>query len=252
MVSKHSFTSCRRNASQTSRSNVDFLPRLCNLTVAESRHSQTPHRIMTGHTKPHLLKIPLELRNRIYESTVISNKRIDISAPWNKEQPGLLRTCRQVRNEALGIYYNDNNFSFTVHGYRGMEAIPAYELAKKQQSHAKRGRFIIELCENCRMVDMRNLNQWLKAYHADSSILALRQDKRSEESDARTLARRTFGVVQAMRKVPWRHVEELLAAFYRAIDTFQDEDAEDGSKEDDELSDEGGDEETDDDGAETE
>ena len=64
-----------------------------------------------------LLSLPAELRNRIYSFTLISTKSIKIrthsdAADGPKHvEPGLLRTCRQVREECLKMYYQFNTFS---------------------------------------------------------------------------------------------------------------------------------------------
>ena len=67
---------------------------------------------------PHcgLLSLPPELRNRIYEIVV----KIDVSpiniCLWNAvkidKQPAITRTCRQIRNESLPMYYQLNTFCF--------------------------------------------------------------------------------------------------------------------------------------------
>ena len=189
---------------------------------------------MVNHKKAGLLTIPSELRNTIYEYALSHNERIDLN--YMSNPPGLLRTCRLIRKEATDIYYQGNDFVFTVHDYDGVEAKHAFNLIQKYRPNDKRA-VLIELCENCTTVHICKLHKWLKAYHADPKVPYLRQDKRAEETDEQTLARRTFGVVQAMRSKPWREVEEVLASFYRAIDVFQsgdsDEDSEDDSEDDD-------------------
>ena len=64
-----------------------------------------------------LLSLPAELRNRIYELALITPTPITC---WTRkflagERPkhaetGLIRTCQQIRNEGLKIYYHDNIF----------------------------------------------------------------------------------------------------------------------------------------------
>jgi len=49
-----------------------------------------------------LLQLPPELRNRIYEHAVFDN--VVMITPSLK-QPSLLHSCKQIREEALGIFY---------------------------------------------------------------------------------------------------------------------------------------------------
>jgi hypothetical protein len=61
-----------------------------------------------------LMKLPPEMRNMIYQWSLVHqtwNWAVDIST---EQQPPLLRTCTQIRNEALKIYYYWNIFSFTT------------------------------------------------------------------------------------------------------------------------------------------
>lgn len=64
-----------------------------------------------------LLSLPAELRNRISWFTLIKTKPIKVcthskvtSGPKH-EEPGLLRTCQQIRKEYLNMYYQRNIFS---------------------------------------------------------------------------------------------------------------------------------------------
>lgn len=69
-----------------------------------------------------LLNLAPELRNRIYEyalSLSHGSDKLDLnnsfrgSNPMFRE-PGLLTTCRQIRREALKIYFISNNFAIKV------------------------------------------------------------------------------------------------------------------------------------------
>ena len=209
-------------------------------------HRTIPNNKQTNLQKANLLTIPAELRNTIYENVLLSKKRIDLSTKPNRRPPGLLSTCCHIRKEALPIYYKGNSFKFTVHEYDGTEAKHAFGAVQKYRPDDKKAIRIV-LCENCNSVDIDSLNQWLQEYHADAGVPGLRQDKSADEHDEQTLARRTFGVVKAMRKKSWEEVEEVLGAFYRAIEAFQitdggddedeDEDEDDWSDEDDEYDD---------------
>ena len=56
---------------------------------------------------------PAEIRNNIYEMTLISpNDRIQVTHEF--KTPGLLSVCRQIRQEAIQIYWLQNKFEVKV------------------------------------------------------------------------------------------------------------------------------------------
>ena len=81
-------------------------------------------------------KLSGELRNRIYELAVIFDHSVIISSPFRSPshiprprftvkdpkadaerewvQPPLLRTCKQIRSESIGLFYSQNNFLVSV------------------------------------------------------------------------------------------------------------------------------------------
>ena len=59
----------------------------------------------------HLLKLPAELRNHIYELVVVSEKDIEIGL--RKHQlihPSIINSCRQIRAETGPMFYSKNRF----------------------------------------------------------------------------------------------------------------------------------------------
>lgn len=62
-----------------------------------------------AHERASLLTLPPELRNSIYRYVLVPRGSFMITKD-NYMQPPLLRTCRQLRQEASGIYYEENYF----------------------------------------------------------------------------------------------------------------------------------------------
>ncbi|KAK4955217.1 hypothetical protein LTR10_007412 [Elasticomyces elasticus] len=54
------------------------------------------------------LNLPPELRNSIYEHTLVSHEPIRIGK--TVKQPPLLQVCKQIRREAGPLYFHQNNF----------------------------------------------------------------------------------------------------------------------------------------------
>ncbi|KAG6365633.1 hypothetical protein INS49_007244 [Diaporthe citri] len=63
-----------------------------------------------------LLRLPAEIRNRIYSETLHEDLVVQLLL---EPQPDLLRTNKQIRSEALPIYYGVNQFFVTIHGPDG-------------------------------------------------------------------------------------------------------------------------------------
>lgn len=78
----------------------------------------------------HLLNLPGELRNHIYEMVVVEPDRVEITSEGPGEPP-LLRTCRQIRREAGSLYYRSNIFAFCLEAYNGADFVPFIRQADK-------------------------------------------------------------------------------------------------------------------------
>lgn len=61
-----------------------------------------------------LLRLPSELRNRIYELVCVEHGPIYVGdwarPPDGAVEPSLLRVCHQIRSEALSVFYGKNMF----------------------------------------------------------------------------------------------------------------------------------------------
>jgi hypothetical protein len=74
--------------------------------------------INTGNTESRFLSLPPELRNEIYRLALTKPGRIWFlcgTHHFDKHAvPPLLQVCRQIRDEALPIYFGGNSFSFFI------------------------------------------------------------------------------------------------------------------------------------------
>ena len=78
---------------------------------------------MTNIKAAGLLSVPQELRDRVYELLLVSDKCINISNFSDRGKlppqtlslwPAVLSTCRQVHHEAIGFLYRCNTFNITI------------------------------------------------------------------------------------------------------------------------------------------
>lgn len=126
-----------------------------------------------------LLGLSAELRNKIYRDVLLEKNWIQVDtrgwpAPVRAvrtdtnvfAQPGLLRTCRQIRAEASSIYYLMNTFGFDV---LDCDAEKVIAFCKQSGVHWKTMRLDTMIGTYCVSspdeVVWSNLWTWLEAYH---------------------------------------------------------------------------------------
>lgn len=65
------------------------------------------------------LNLPAELRNNIYKLVLLEKSPIKFGRPFGSQQrfpktPKLLQVCSRIRNEAMGMWLEGNEFAVTV------------------------------------------------------------------------------------------------------------------------------------------
>ncbi|KAF2419024.1 hypothetical protein EJ08DRAFT_665951 [Tothia fuscella] len=82
-------------------------------------------------SNPRFMLLSGELRNKIYELILCTNKEIKVdqgSGPSDSRVPGLLQTCRQIRREAFPVYIQLHTFLIsqpvTEDSFTGKELLP--------------------------------------------------------------------------------------------------------------------------------
>ena len=158
----------------------------------------------------HLLGLPAEIRNRIYMHVLVTTTKylpieIDSTGP---RQPGLLSCCRQIREEAIHIYYTLNWFEIIVYDCDAVAIQRPHALiakyCKAPSQHEDRG-----------FVDYRgnpswsNLVNWCKAFHDDDQMLWMTVDSNETDKDAMAVAA-VLDVVDKCRQMDWDHLLSIL------------------------------------------
>ena len=163
-----------------------------------------------------LLSLPPEIRNTIYRYALVQGK-ISVRAPAfaTAEQPALLQVNRQIRTEAINIYYHENEFLWLV------EDFDATATAMWQQSSEARAQasHIFEF-EGRRVWD--NLFKWLKAFYSDetSGIGPVRLEQGGAE--VVVAASHMFEVVRELRSQgrEWEHIRPILECMRKAVGAY--------------------------------
>ena len=69
--------------------------------------------------------MPAELRDEIYAAALTTQDIVSVidAEGYKQSQPALLRTCRQIRQEALPVYYSSNSFRVVIQDNDTLPAI---------------------------------------------------------------------------------------------------------------------------------
>ncbi|KAI5362078.1 hypothetical protein Slin15195_G057280 [Septoria linicola] len=177
---------------------------------------------MAQQAGPSLLGIPPELRNRIYDEVLVQPRSISLRYHGDNKQPPLLSVCRAIRSEAIGIYYNDNNFFLEACKCRGAFWLPFCKLLAKYRKDGK-AKLPTYICHHRGYLDEDNLWAWLKAYHQDMDVAPCPDHATERLTRAsRNLVVRMFGVVKAMREKKWGKVKKVLGSFFEAVGMLEE------------------------------
>lgn len=160
---------------------------------------------------PTFLGIPGEIRNLIYEYCLVEEDDIVIDDN-NHSEPGLLRSCRQVREEASEIFYEDNDFFIRIWDL---------ELKPRIGHWLWRKATCVDI-EHEGVNSWSNFKDWLRQYWV--TIIHNADTGTSKEELARPgsdegVVEAAFDIVDTLAAVntPWSVVEDVLEAFKTAM-----------------------------------
>jgi len=121
------------------------------------RHKAVTEDHYTPNAPTPILDLPPELRNRIWEDAMsVSENPINT---YFVTPPALLRTCRQIRNEASGIFWSQP-FAFIV-GHNAWQRV-RYSSAEYLQEHCKPGEISVHAAAQMRLAGTLGLSPTLK------------------------------------------------------------------------------------------
>lgn len=152
--------------------------------------------------------MPAELRNRIYRDVLLED---EVTVDDNSHlQPGLLRACRQLRNEATRIYYEEKAFILRVFDLR--LSIPSHHwlMVDVPRVPMPRMRLLVGGA-----MHWDNLVEWMKRLHGEPTPCPAV----GPEVISRVRAvSRALAIVFELRQVPWGTVLRALEHFKEAVE----------------------------------
>lgn len=174
-----------------------------------------------------LLKLPAELRNKIYELALSVKGRITITKSHGFLEPPLLLTNKQMRKEAIGLFYTTHEFDLVIASWD-----PSLYILAARKSKTLRRSYRVDLkASQFRTVrkgsnaSWKNLKRWLHLRYDGVERMAFHMPTPNTYTASSTAQGKTaLGLVHAvdrMKASPWGEVErvlELLRAGLVAID----------------------------------
>lgn len=162
-----------------------------------------------------LLSLPPEIRNIIYRYALVEGLIRVIQDP--PPQPALLQLNRQVRDEAIQIYYQENCFRWIIASYDAGKLI-AWCASSKHRSTAK-----MLLC-NSGTCSWANLLVWLKAF-LDQKAPGLGSSDSGKTTGMNTAAAKLFVLAKNLRRqaLPWHRVKAQLEVVREALAAVSEE-----------------------------
>ncbi|KAK4549860.1 hypothetical protein LTR36_005161 [Oleoguttula mirabilis] len=156
-------------------------------------------------SKHTLLSLPPEIRNQIYRAVLIEPHSIAVREGVRPpEEPALLATCRHIRNEALGIFWKENNFEILVCDFAASFYIKWCGVSKKTSDSRYNSTHTFTLSGD---IDWWYLKNWLRAFFEGECHCFDAENANKDMAAAAYL----FDVVAEMRDhCSWNQVDAVL------------------------------------------
>lgn len=142
-------------------------------------------------------KIPAEVRNQIWRDVLVTDTFVLVNKD-EPHQPALLRTCKQIREEATSIYFNENGFMLPMDGYDSTLGLQWCNFAVP---HFKDGMAALDWEREAGTETWEDLKIWLQLTHAglvprySPTYYPIGCDEQAEEM---------FDFLEEHARLPWK------------------------------------------------
>lgn len=159
------------------------------------------------------LDLPGELKNRIYRLVLVrpEGEVVDVNSTGYDRGGGLLGTCKEIRSEALKIFYYENEFSGKVHYFDISFMVKWSITLQRLRLSPKKAKLAGPIGQQpC----WKNLLHWTKCYHQGvvhaKAVSPEQLQKRGEKGLMWHLLAVMFETVRTLHKQPWKLVEKVI------------------------------------------
>lgn len=170
-------------------------------------------------TKPGnpLMRLPGELRNEIYRLVLVSNNQLRVTKSSIPTQPPLTMVSRQIRKEAIAIFYHENKFGVEVVNNDGRhEGVWLAKIGRENTNLLDFSRihedYYIFLFSQNSTNPWKNLLQWLKDFYHYKAGSPGRGPNRENRMGPLTVLVLLFNAAEELRKAKtsWETAEKVL------------------------------------------
>ncbi|KAK4549846.1 hypothetical protein LTR36_005147 [Oleoguttula mirabilis] len=167
----------------------------------------------TAGTTSRFLELPGELRNRIYRLALLSDNAIPVTAQHFQE-PDLLHACKQVRREAMSIFYGENEFDVLHIGFDSAVQIKMLEKEVKLRDEYKVPIKWFICTRGPR--NWANLLTWLKHIHR-GTVLGWVAGQGARSSAEFAIVDEMFDTCEDLNDLPWERVAGVMERFHKIL-----------------------------------
>ena len=168
--------------------------------------------------RPTLLKLPGELRNRIYRCALLESTTLLVTSRGHVEL-GLLLVSKEIQQESVPIYYLENRFLAVAEAYDGTASVmwPNRLNILQKQYGVQYCIYNIQLGDPQQTPNWPNLKEWLEIVHSRKYPHTVRTSLGNSDTILRMLLTTMFEVVLVMSGKPWSQVEGLLEHHHQML-----------------------------------
>jgi len=170
-------------------------------------------------TKPDnpLMRLPGELRNEIYRLVLVSNNQLLVTKSSIPTQPPLTMVSRQIRKEAIAIFYRENKFGVEVVNNDGRhEGVWLVKIGWENMKLLDFSRihedYYVFLFSQNSTDPWKNLLQWLKDFYHYKAGSPVSGPDRENRTRPITVLMLLFSAADELRedKTSWETAEKVL------------------------------------------
>ena len=169
------------------------------------------------------LALPAELKNEIYRVSLVQDYIwVPSTGPAPKE-PGLLSVCREIRHDALQIYYKENSFCFDITDFDATRHIDFCQTNGRLEFANHNSRFTFDEEPG----SWPNLKKWLEAYYKGECVAPSPYPHNTlGTSPVREVVARMFKILLSLASAPqvpsWEVVSGILEDMRMMSELTQD------------------------------
>lgn len=154
--------------------------------------------------------MPGEIRNHIYQLSLLEPGRVDVTLKRHHLKPGLLRCCRTIREEATSIFY-ENTFFIRIERLQVVNFAPRWLCSDNRIPREQiRLNFVGR-------PSWSNLKSWARGFHA-GEVFEIPARWRDSSTKWQRIVSKMFSLVRTFEDATWAELNEALELFKAVVE----------------------------------